>query len=180
MERHARANQISDRVLDTEFTYGDDPVVEPVTLAEVKAYANIDYPDWDALIEQTMIIAAREWVETYCGVSVISRFVKALISVYVSQELPYGPVKNLQTIIVKDEQGNTVTAPTLRGLNFVHLMDRGVYTVEYEAGFVSVPKAIKQGICAKVLAGFENRGDKVVNDYDAIARALVKPYTRKL
>jgi hypothetical protein len=168
----------SDRIFDVQFSNVSS--IEPVTIDEVKAYANIDYPDWDVLIEQTLITAARETLEGYCNISVVDKTVTALIQVENGQLLPYGPVKSTPAIIIKDEAGNVVNSVKTRGLNFLQVITPGIYTVQYAAGYTVVDKSLKQAICAKVLASFENRGDKVVEHYDSIFKQLAAPYMRKL
>lgn len=174
----ARKKYIGNFILDVRFA--SVASTEPVTLTEVKAYANIDFPDWDVLIEQTMITAAREAVEEYCNISLVEKSVVALIQVESDQLLPYGPIKATPVMVIKDEAGVVTTSAVKRGLDFVHILTPGVYQVEYDTGYESVPKALKQAIMAKVLAGFENRGDKVVQKYDSIFKQLATPYMHKL
>lgn len=168
---------VDNRVIDVVFSNVSNTL--PVTITEVKSYANIDYPDWDVLIDQTLIKAACEALEGYCNISVIDKTVTALIEVDTDQELPYGPVKSTPAIIIKDEQGNVLTGVQTRGLNFIHVITPGIYNVQYAAGYTTIDKSLKQAICAKVLAGFENRGDKVVQHYDSVFRQLANPYMRK-
>jgi hypothetical protein len=81
-------------VLDVLFT-DDEPVVEPVTLEQVKQHCRIDLDDDDALIN-LYIKAARQQCEGFLNISLIKRTVSAqLLNEVGGIFLPYGPVGNI-------------------------------------------------------------------------------------
>lgn len=94
---------------------------EPVTLKEAKAFLKVDYNDSDDLIKD-LITAAREQIESYCSVSLITHTVKVFGSGFIQCQLPYYPVDS-SSIVLTDENSNTITG-------FERLGDKKAY-VEY-------------------------------------------------
>jgi uncharacterized phage protein (predicted DNA packaging) len=165
------------KVIDVSFVYAD-PIVEPVTLEEVKEYMRVDYPDDDDVIER-LITMAREWAEKHAAISIIPREVTAWVESVNRIELPYGPVTTpLASIVVKNESGTTLTGIKYIGADYPRIIGYGTYVATYDAGFTEVPEGLKIAICAKVLAQFENRGDEWKDKYDGIAWANLQPYRR--
>ena len=74
------------------------PTVEPVSLAETKAHLRIDGSDSDTLIN-SMIIAARMWVEAELHISLVQRTYRAdLWQWYSVMELPLLPLSSITSI----------------------------------------------------------------------------------
>lgn len=149
----------------------ENPVVEPVTLEEVKTYCKIDFPDEDVMIEEIWIVSARQWVEDRCAISLIPKKVTAYLYVNEKIRLPYGPVSG--EVTVEDATPDITEGP------FPILLGNGQYKVEYNVGIIPVPEALKKAICAKVLADMEQRGDVANKNHDAIAKSFCAPYSRK-
>ena len=80
---------------------------EPVTTAEAKAFLKVDYTDSDDLIDD-LISSAREFIESYCEVSLVNHSVEVESSGKVEFQLPYYPVDS-STIAVVDENSASVS-----------------------------------------------------------------------
>lgn len=96
-------------VLDVLFT-DDVPVVEPVTLTQVKNHLRIDLDDDDALIA-LYIKAARQQCEGFTNISFIKRTVAAqLLNGVGNIYLPYGPVSNILTTTTGGSASSVLTS----------------------------------------------------------------------
>lgn len=160
----------NNRVVDVIFTYAG-PVVEPVTLDEVKTYIRKDFPDDDTDVLPDMIVAAREWAEKTAGITIVNRQITTVLEVFNRQELPYGPVIDIQD----------ATKYHLQGSAFPRVIGNGEMTLVYNAGYgTSVPESIKLAIMAKVASTDAHRGDEDKQHYAEIAQKLLSPYNRVL
>jgi uncharacterized phiE125 gp8 family phage protein len=160
-----------------------EPVNEPVTLVEAKAYLRVDNTDEDTLIG-TLITAARQWVESYLDRALILRqLVLRLDTFPVEIELPQPPLSTFGTTTAVSltytlETGTTATlssseyridrtsTPGVLRQNYSgswpgHLHDYNSIAVTYWAGYGSdegdMPPAIKNAILLMVGHLFENR-----------------------
>ncbi|MBU4529713.1 MAG: head-tail connector protein [Hoeflea sp.] len=156
------------------------PAVEPVTVAEFKSHARIEYADEDAGIEKK-ITAAREYAERYLGFPFISTEFELVLDTF-----PRGPLKlpagRLQSVTsvkyVAPDTGLEVTltagtdyevdtysvpgwiAPAASGwptpkatINAVRVR----YVAGYGATAADVPAAIREAILQIASSYFENR-----------------------
>ena len=166
-----------------------EPVTEPVTLVEAKAYLRVDNTDEDTLIG-TLITAARQWVESYLDRALILRqLVLRLDTFPVEIELPQPPLSSAGTTTAISltytlETGTTATlssseyridrtsTPGVLRQNYSgswpgHLNDYNSIAVTYWAGYGSdegdMPPAIKNAILLMVGHLFENRTAVVTN-----------------
>ena len=160
-----------------------EPVNEPVSLVEAKAYLRVDNTDEDTLIG-TLITAARQWVESYLDRALILRqLVLRLDTFPVEIELPQPPLSSAGTTTAISltytlETGTTATlssseyridrtsTPGVLRQNYSgswpgHLNDYNSIAVTYWAGYGSdkgdMPPAIKNAILLMVGHLFENR-----------------------
>ena len=160
-----------------------EPVSEPVTLVEAKAYLRVDNTDEDTLIS-TLITAARQWVESYLDRALILRqLVLRLDTFPVEIELPQPPLSTFGTTTAVSvtytlETGTTATlssseyridrtsTPGVLRQNYSgswpgHLNDYNSIAVTYWAGYGSdegdIPPAIKNAILLMIGHLFENR-----------------------
>ena len=166
-----------------------EPVNEPVSLVEAKAYLRVDNTDEDTLIG-TLITAARQWVESYLDRALILRqLVLRLDTFPVEIELPQPPLSSTGTTTAISltytlETGTTATlssseyridrtsTPGVLRQNYSgswpgHLNDYNSIAVTYWAGYGSdegdIPPAIKNAILLMVGHLFENRTAVVTN-----------------
>ena len=160
-----------------------EPVTEPVSLLEAKAYLRVDNTDEDTLIG-TLITAARQWVESYLDRALILRqLVLRLDTFPVEIELPQPPLSTFGTTTAVSvtytlETGTTATlssseyridrtsTPGVLRQNYSgswpgHLNDYNSIAVTYWAGYGhdegDIPPAIKNAILLMVGHLFENR-----------------------
>ena len=160
-----------------------EPVNEPVSLVEAKAYLRVDNTDEDTLIG-TLITAARQWVESYLDRALILRqLVLRLDTFPVEIELPQPPLSSAGTTTAISltytlETGTTATlssseyridrtsTPGVLRQNYSgswpgHLNDYNSIAVTYWAGYGSdegdIPPAIKNAILLMGGHLFENR-----------------------
>lgn len=145
---------------------------EPLMLEEVKNYLNVDYPDWDSVIEM-MITAARQRAEKYMGRSLVPQTLQvswARTEGFV--DLPYSPVNEILSAVDKD--GNDVEYEE-NEQGKVKARNGTVYT--YEAGTWDVyPENVKLGLLKDISSFFEYRENVIVgyslNDMTDDARYL--------
>lgn len=152
---------------------------EPVILADVKAYCKIDFDEEDDLIT-SFISVARGILEDYCNISFIQREIQAvIINECGGQLLPYGPISDVESIVVKDSDGNTVSDFKTTGIDFINLENpiSCDLTVTYQGGYEAgkLPPELKTAIKAQVLYMYEHRGDETdaaLNNIAPVAKQL--------
>jgi len=128
------------------------PPVEPVTLADAKLYHRIDSNLEDAMLTGWIIPAAREYVEGWAGVSLVTQTREAVMPVYIEgMALPYGPVQSVESV--------SESAP---------------YTVRYVAGYPpvegsdpvdyvrNIPASFKQAMQLLIGEWYETREHTVI------------------
>ncbi|WP_424981799.1 head-tail connector protein [Maritalea sp. S77] len=88
------------------------PVVEPLSLAETKAYLRLDHADDDALIA-TLIAAARSHIESVTRKAMITQQWKWVSDVWPDKGicLPIGPFQALVSINLFDAEGAETSWP---------------------------------------------------------------------
>lgn len=89
-----------------------DATVEPVTLAEVKAWLDITANTWDAKLT-TGIKSARAQIEKLTGQALAKSTFKYYIDITVGEsvELPYPPIYSISSVKSVDENGVETTIP---------------------------------------------------------------------
>lgn len=160
-----------------------DLTQEPVILADVKAYGNITYSDYDSLIT-ALIKAARKQLEAASGRS----FGVKTIDVAFTHNgcrtirLPEGPVNAITALQYRREGccgatfdwtdilANT-TEWTLTGDNF--LSDEGEYKATYTTTADAVTDQILTAIKAQAVYLFTNRNNPAATGIDPIAKMLI-------
>jgi uncharacterized phiE125 gp8 family phage protein len=164
---------------------------EPVSVATMKEYLNIDYGSWDSLIA-TLISSARTNLERYTG----STFgTKTLVSTFQQVasniDIPYGPVQSITHVKSIDEGGvkTTLTAGTdylITGNNFKNIRFFGIDTpieIEYIAGYTSLPSDLKIAIMKQVAIDFQYRESTIegsVTELSNSAKRSIAGYRRIL
>lgn len=163
---------VPSRVLDS-----DDM---PITLEQAKAWLKMEGIDDDDLIINDLISEAVEWVQEYCGISVMPQTVTAYIQVKNSLELPYGPVLSVLTVDGLELYGsNILDMPN----GFVSISKPGKYPVVYKAGYDPVPAGIIGVIKAYIAYAYEHRGDdleEVTEKISPVAIQKALPYVRNV
>lgn len=142
-----------------------DLTTEPVTVAEMKDYLNIDFGAWDTLLA-TLISGARSKMERYTGCTfgtktLVATFQKVADNI----DIPYGPIQSITSVKSIDESGvkTNLTAGTdylVTGNNFKNIRFYGINTpieIEYVAGYDPLPVDLKVAIMKQVGMDFEFR-----------------------
>ena len=156
-----------------------DATVEPVTLQEVKQATRIDYGEEDTFTEH-LIKAARQFCEEQTQRSFAASETWQLKLDYWPCggviELPRGPVQSVTSVKYYDIDGNEQTIDSsnyiLDSASYVarlepistytwpSLDDRlAPITIEYVAGYTTIPEDIKHAIYLLVAHWFEHRAD---------------------
>lgn len=168
---------------------------EPVTLAEAKAHCRVLSADDDALIA-SMIVAAREWVESYTGHILVLRNVTQRLSSFDRPRLFAWPIADDATVTVTYVDSDGATQPLtgarlIFGNGWAELATAfgstwptsyGPATVTVEAGYATaddVPQSMKQAILLLVGHWFANResvSDKPMTEVPLTVEALCQPY----
>lgn len=162
-------NQVHD-VADV--TDASDVITEPVTVQEMKDFLRLegfendndsgefDFTSEDLLIAE-LITSAREGLEKYCGVSIVNHTWRALITNLAGDiELPFS--NDGEIVEITDCNGTEIEDYEVRGIGFLFLESpyQTKMTVEYTAGYTTVPKRLKQAIMRDVAYHYENRNDE--------------------
>jgi uncharacterized phiE125 gp8 family phage protein len=159
------------------------PTTEPLTRSEVKNYLKVDSTSDDALID-TLITAARQWVENHCALALLPQTV-----LEVFDGLPQGGTLNLRISPLREVSG----LHYLDSAGAVQVMASGIYRVDtvtmppriirkydqtwpdtqntpgnasaiYTAGYdnsSAVPAAIKTAMLLTIADMYDNRTDYV-------------------
>jgi uncharacterized phiE125 gp8 family phage protein len=158
-----------------------DLAVEPVTLQEAKDYMRISSESENDLIEE-LITSARERIEKFTGLSLGEKTLRAYWFYFqVPQEIPYGPVTLIDSVVNDEDVALEYTA---RGLQYKMLEAYSTVglTIEYEAGFAVCPKGLKLAILKQVSTDYENRENYSIYDQayelSSDAKRQAQPYCR--
>ena len=163
-----------------------DLITEPVTLAEVKEFMEIDFDDFDQLITR-LIKQARISSEKYTGLS-YGKKEFSLVSNQSKVTIPNGPFVELLTIVDKDSVAIPTENYTLFGYDnpvltvgltcqpfdydpYYDILGTALrtyneWTITYYAGFYDIytddstlPEDLKTAICMRVETAFKYRAD---------------------
>lgn len=79
-----------------------EPASEPITTAEAKSHLRIEWSEEDTYID-TLIAAAREYVETYCDIALLTQTLRLTLDGFPSSDLepiflPKPPVQSITSI----------------------------------------------------------------------------------
>lgn len=177
------------------------PAVEPVPLAEMKAWLRLDGTDEDGLVS-ALTTAARLLVEASVGRFLITQVWRVVRDVWPADGLvraPYGPLAGLQMARIFDAQGAAQTLSAdlfavetahepgrLRVVGSPPAPGRGREGIALDLilGYgptpSDVPEVLRQAVRLLVAHWFENRGDGRRRDLTlpADVSVLIAPYRR--
>lgn len=143
------------RVVDYRFS---DEGTEPVTLQEAKDYCRIGITD-DGPEITTMITAARQTIELYTRLSLVTKTVEAVIGNCEGRiELPFGPVTDVPVF----DDDDLESQKEFVGLDFIRVVKpmQEDMLISYTSGYTTLPKDLKEAILAQILYMYEMRGDE--------------------
>lgn len=177
-------------------------VTEPVTLAEAKAYMQIDadYASDDSQITLALI-TARKRLESYLNIGLIKRTVKLYWNGF-DIELPLSPSgmitsvkKGADTVTdysVLDLPAKRIAVNTVSGsgnwfytssyVEFTptYLVNNDVYVCEYETGYDVLPSDLKQAILSECGYLYSLRGMPITDLISPNASMIAGSYSRNL
>lgn len=89
------------------------PTFEPITTDQAKAHLRVEIDEDDALID-SLVTAAREWVERYTGLTLCETVLEAAFEGYPDWyiELPKPPVIEIESFKYRDADGTDTTLAT--------------------------------------------------------------------
>lgn len=88
------------------------PVIEPVTVGELRQHCRIDHTDEDELLV-SYLIASRSWCEEYCRRSFITQTIQLRRPRFSSpMDLPRGPVQSVTSVKYQDQDDVQQTLST--------------------------------------------------------------------
>jgi uncharacterized phiE125 gp8 family phage protein len=155
-------------------------VAEPVTLADFKLWASIDFDEKDNLLT-SLITAARELLEEKYDIGIVWKTITAIVDNSCGGiEIPGAPIG---VVTGKDQEGTSVTM-TIIGLDhkFVESPCSCYLELEYQSGYktADVPEVFKTAIKQQVLWMFEHLGDENFDDtkVSPMAAMCLKPFRR--
>jgi len=176
-------------LIDWEDQTNESGITEPVSVEEVKNYLRLegfiessesissDFNDDDVLIE-ILIKSARERMEEYTGLSLIPKTWEIeFTNLAGGFEIPFGPVNQINGLY--DDEGDSIstdnytTSSNLRKLKYPTYENM---TMNYEAGYVVVPRGLKEAILKEVAYRYINRGDENVDGMSKEAMVLASKY----
>ena len=151
---------------------------EPITTAEAKTYLEVDFTDDDTLIA-SLITTAREYIESYCNVSLTAKTIKVIGSGKVEVDLPFYPVDS-SSIAVTDENGGTPSFERL-GDTKPYVTINGAkntrYTIQYDTTANS--RNVFKEACKLLVKSMYNYGSiEPLDDNDHYWKAikLIEPF----
>lgn len=167
------------------------PAVEPITVAQARAWCRIDGTDEDSILE-ILIKSMREYAEEYTGRAFVQRQLELTMDSFDGREihLPYPPLLSvthikyiaydgtLTTIDPDDYEVNTYEEPGEVQPAYLQVWPgvRDVFNavqIRYLAGYAptdgsptdytaNIPAALKQWMMARIATAFEHREQLIV------------------
>jgi hypothetical protein len=144
---------------------------EPISLDDAKSYLQVDYFEDDKLISR-LIHSARQYVETFCGISIIEKEIELIVTINSTPFLlPYGPIKEITLLEV---DGQPVT----------NIVDEYVYDTgtmleaKYTTGQYHLPEGLEQLIYDILKIYYDARGTAV--KIPAMTSHALSIYSRNL
>jgi uncharacterized phiE125 gp8 family phage protein len=163
-------------LIDWEDQTEESGITEPLTVQEVKNYLRLegfidnsesissDFDDDDVIIE-TLIRSARERMEEYTGLSLITKTWEIeFTNLCGNFDIPFGPVNTI--IYLRDDEGDSISTDDFdisfngRILKYPNYENM---TMKYEAGYANIPKGLKDALYKEVAYRYINRGDENVD-----------------
>jgi uncharacterized phiE125 gp8 family phage protein len=149
------------------------PASEPVSLATLKTHLRVESDDENTLLN-TYITAARSYVESYCGVPLVTRSITAKCDCFADfASVPMVPLGVVSGITYVDEAGAGQTLSTAvyevrsDGLDASIVLKYGQQwpsiqagsriTVATAVGYATVPEAIVAALLLLIAHWYENR-----------------------
>ncbi len=166
------------------------PLVEPVSLDEVKTYLRLDSDQENVLVER-LIKTARRMIEDYTNRAMITQ-VHRLITNFEEREIAL-PIAPFQELVSRPELLIGQRTESIRGFSIdqsrpqarvkfnYHFGDDTMMRIDYRCGYGDtpdcVPDPLRQAILLLIADLYENRpGEKPSMVLPGLVRALIQPY----
>lgn len=164
-------------------------VADVVTVAEMKNYLRLEgfidssesisseFNDDDTLIAE-LIVSARLRLEEYTGLSFVPKTMEIEFTNLAGNfDIPFGPVNTI--LYLRDSEGDSISTDDFsisfngRVLKYPKWENM---TMQYECGYVVLPKALKEAVMKEVAYRYINRGDENVDGMSKEAMVLASKY----
>lgn len=176
-------------LIDWQDQTNESGITEPVSVAEVKQYLRLegfidsteslssDFDDDDQIIAD-LITSARERLEDYTGLSFVPKTLEIEFTNLAGNfEIPFGPVNEI--LYLKDDEGDSISTDDFTVSFNKRVLKSPKYenmTLQYEAGYASLPKGLKDAIYKEVAYRYIQRGDENVDGLSREAMVLASKY----
>jgi len=140
----------------------NDPLPEPVSLTEAKAWIRYSATDEDDLIV-SLVKTARLLLEKYTGLAFVKKDMEVLIDVQDRfVDLPYGPLGTITKVVDHTNFGGSMeltegTHYEIIGQTIRTYMS-GLFLFTYSGGYTTLPEGLKTDIKKVAAWLFQNRG----------------------
>ena len=135
-------------------TVVNDNPQEPISIVDVKNWLQIDYNDFDSLLNM-LITACREKSEQMSGLAYYEKTIQVKGNEMDEKVYPIGPF--IEDVVWEDEDG--------------------VIDYRYKAGFECIPQQLKVAILQRIATGFAYRQNGLS---EAVNRAMNQSYDIEL
>jgi uncharacterized phiE125 gp8 family phage protein len=176
-------------LIDWDDQTNESGLSEPVTVSEVKNYLRLEgfidnsesisseFNDDDVLIGE-LITSARERLELFTGLSFIPKTYEIEFTNLAGNfEIPFGPVIDVNN--VWDSEGDSISTDdySLSINNRLFKYPKWEEMImNYEAGYVTLPKGLKDAMLKEVAYRYINRGDENIDGISREAMVLASKY----
>lgn len=154
-------------------TINADAVAEPVSRTDAKNWMEIDYNTDDTKIDK-LITAARQHIEKLTGRSLANKLITANIELTGSIpnvwviDLPYSPLVCVNSVSIKEGINDNETLTVNDDYEVIGgklwLYSAGIYNVEYQAGYGTIPFDLRNDILTLVAWSYQNIGKSLNAD----------------
>lgn len=178
-----RDRPLDNTVLDVQFAGEADPVVEPITLEQVKRRLKMELTntDSDDLLNE-LIAETRQMFEQSLGISLIDRQVTAVLQNELGGiELPYGPINDAIAIVANDKDGNVIatSAYQIGGTDYRNLVTPYKWIQLVYSAKQLVPLGLRMCLLREIVYRFNHMGDEQLDSEGLHVKEAYK-YSRKL
>ncbi len=170
------------RNLKTLTDNADTYLTEPVTVAEVKTYLQLEGTAYDAILAPS-ITAVRRQIEAYCNTSLVPKSIRVQISNTSTYPitLPYGPVDGITSVLWKKCPAQWVEQIAPYDYNAdedynLDMSESGLFQIEYTTA-ASDNDALKQAIIMQVGYLFTQRDEANVSGWSKQVEAILSTQT---
>lgn len=172
----ASMNQIIDVIFGEESSGDTQPLI---ALSEVKNFCKIDVSEDDALLLEIQL-AAIEIIQDKCNIGLRQQATTAILNNGNGGAfLPYGPVGDIVSVSVNDDQTPT-DQYRVEGLRWKQILEPRAnrITIQYIGGYDVLPYKLKLALlqCIYYLYDERKRPDSA---YPAIYMETIKPFSRQ-